>query len=92
MSRMTAVTLTSGDHAHLEAICGDRNAEQKHVWRARHILSAAAGLSCADVAECAGVSRTTVWHGTARFAEAGADGLLRDKTRLSDKPPLSDAR
>ncbi|MFQ5960851.1 MAG: IS630 family transposase [Candidatus Methylomirabilales bacterium] len=88
MSRMTSVSLSSGDRARLEAICGDRNAPQKHVWRARIVVLAAEGLSAAEVAERAGVSRPTVWRWTARFAETGADGLLRDKSRPPGKPPL----
>jgi transposase len=35
-----------------------------------------------------GVSRPSVWRWQQRFAEAGVDGLLRDKTRKPGKTPL----
>lgn len=41
------------------------------------------------VAAQAAVSRPSVWWWQQRFAEAGVDGLLRDKTRPPGKPPLS---
>jgi len=40
------------------------------------------------VANAVGVSRPAVWRWQQRFAEAGVDGLLRDKTRKPGKPPL----
>ena len=40
------------------------------------------------MARRAGVSRPAVWRWQLRFAEAGVDGLLRDKTRPPGKPPL----
>ncbi len=36
-----------------------------------------------------GVSRPAVWRWQQRFAEAGVEGLLRDKTRKPGKAPLS---
>ena len=36
----------------------------------------------------AGVSKTVVWRWQDRFAQEGADGLLRDKTRPARIPPL----
>ena len=38
-----------------------------------------------------GKSKTCVWRWQARFAEAGVDGLLRDKTRPPRIPPLDAA-
>ena len=40
------------------------------------------------VATRLGVSRPMVWRWQQRFAEKGADGLLRDKTRKPGKPPI----
>jgi len=37
------VKVTSADRRRLEAIIGDRNAPQKHVWRAKIILATAEG-------------------------------------------------
>ena len=60
-------------------------------------MSSGPGSSCCRpqrlpvlaVAAQAGVSRPSVWRWQQRFAEAGVDGLLRDKTRPPGKPPLS---
>jgi transposase len=40
------------------------------------------------VAQSIGVSRPTVWRWQQRFAEAGIEGLLRDKTRQARKAPI----
>ena len=55
--------------------------------RARIILHSAERLEVAEVARRAGISRPAVWRWQQRFAEAGVDGLLRDKTRKPGKPP-----
>jgi hypothetical protein len=52
------VNVTPGDRRRLEAIVGNRNAPQKHVWRAKIILpaptAAARPRSCDDPASQAG--------------------------------------
>ena len=79
--------VSAGDRARLEAIVGDRNRPQKHVARARIILRSADRLDVREVARRAGVSRPAVWRWQQRYAEAGVDGLLRDKTRKPGKAP-----
>ena len=37
------------------------------------------------------IGRPAVWRWQQRFAEAGVDGLLRDKTRQPGKPRTADA-
>jgi transposase len=64
----------------------DRNRPQKHVARAWIILHSAERLDVAEVARRTGLSRPAVWRWQQRFAEAGVDGLLRDKTRQPGKP------
>jgi transposase len=44
-----------------------------------------------EIMERTGQSKPTVWRWQARFAEAGVDGLLRDKTRPPGRKPLSEA-
>ena len=66
----------------------DRNAAQKHVWRAWIVLYSADGLGTNEIMRRTGKSKTCVWRWQARFAEQGHDGLLRDKTRPSRIPPL----
>ena len=75
----------------MAAVLADRNRPQKHVARARIILASAERLEVAEVARRAGLSRPAVWRWQQRFAEAGVDGLLRDKTRKPGKPATPDA-
>jgi len=66
----------------------DRNAAQKHVWRAKIILLSADGVGTAAIMRQTGKSKTCVWRWQERFMAAGTDGLLRDKTRPSRIAPL----
>jgi transposase len=91
MAQIVCPLVSAADRARLEAISADRNRAQKHVARARIILSSAARLSVAEVARRAGVGRPAVWRWQRRFAEAGVDGLLRDATRKPGKAPLAAA-
>ena len=61
-------------------MAADRNRPQKHAERAGVVLASAAGGPVQHVAALLGVSRPMVWRWQQRFAEAGVDGLLRDKT------------
>ena len=70
----------------LEAIVADRNRPQKHVERARVVLAAAERGPVQPMATRLGISRPMVWRWQQRFAEEGAGGLLRDKTRKPGKP------
>ena len=80
--------VSSDDRHRLEAVVRDRNASQKHVWRARIVLLTADGLGTNAIMRETGKSKTCVWRWQERFAEQGVDGLLRDKTRPSRIPPL----
>jgi transposase len=83
-----SVTVSPTDHARLTAVVRDRNAPQKHVWRARIVLLTADGLGTNAIMRETGKSKTCVWRWQERFAEAGVEGLLCDKTRPSRIPPL----
>jgi transposase len=74
----------------LAVILCDRNRPQKHAVRARIVLLSADRLDVATIARRAGSSRPAVWRWQRRFAEAGVDGLLRDKTRKPGKAPLGE--
>jgi transposase len=89
MAQTVCVILSSSDRQMLEAIVADRNRPQKHVERARVVLAAASRDPVQVVATRLGVSRPMVWRWQRRFAEEGADGLLRDKTRKPGKPPIA---
>jgi transposase len=83
-----SITLGSADRRLLEALVGDRNTAQKHVWRAAIILLSADGVGTHAIMRRTGKSKTCVWRWQERFMEEGVDSLLRDKTRPSRIPPL----
>ena len=88
MAQTTCVIISTADRERLQAIVGDRSRPQKHVERARIVLASADREPAQRVAQSIGVSRPTVWRWQQRFAEAGVDGLLRDKTRKPGKAPI----
>lgn len=82
-------TLAGSDRRRLNSIIGDRNAPQKHVWRARIVILSADGLGTHAIMRATGKSKTCVWRWQERFAKEGVDGLLCDKTRPSRIAPLA---
>src|SRR5689334_5517327 len=90
MARTLCPFVSAEDRSRPAAIVGDRNRPQKHAVRARIVLLSADRLDVATIARRAGSSRPAVWRRQRRFAEAGVDGLLRDKTRQPGKAPLGE--
>ena len=84
-------SVTSADLDRLRAVINDRNALQKHVWRAQIVLLSAEGLGTNAIMRETGKSKTCVWRWQERFAAEGVAGLLRDKTRPSRIPKLDSA-
>ena len=82
------LTLTPADRKRLLALVNDRNAAQKHVWRAGIVLLSADGVGTSEIMRRTGKSKTCVWRWQERFMQEGYDGLLRDKTRPSRIPAL----
>ena len=91
MAQTLCPLVSAEDRSRLAAIAADRNRPQKHAARARIVLLSADRLDVASVARRAEVSRPAVWRWQRRYAEAGVDGLLRDKTRKPGKAPLGEA-
>src|SRR5271165_1900090 len=89
MAQQVCVVLSTEEREQLVAIVADRNRPRKHVERARIVLASADRHSAQQVAQRIGVSRPTVWRWQQRFAEAGVEGLLRDKTRKPGKAPIA---
>jgi transposase len=89
MAQSVCAILNTVERERLATILGDRNRPRKHVERAGIVLASADRGSAQRVAQNIGVSRTTVWRWQQRFAEAGIDGLLRDKTRKPGKAPIA---
>jgi transposase len=83
-----SITVTAADRRRLEAIIRNRNAAQKHVWRAEIVLLSADGLGTMEIMRRTEKSKTCVWRWQERFAAEGVDGLLRDKTRPPRVAPL----
>src|SRR5258708_21850166 len=83
-----SITVSRSDRRRLQALVADRNAPQKHVWRAEIVLFTADGLGTNEIMRRTAKSKTCVWRWQERFAEEGLDGLLRDKTRPSRVKPL----
>jgi transposase len=88
MAQTVCVIISASDRDSLEALVADRNRKRKHVERAEVVLASAGGRPVQHVAKQVGASRPMVWRWQQRFAEAGVDGLLRDKTRKPGKPPI----
>ncbi|CAM3301204.1 hypothetical protein SPAN111604_15070 [Sphingomonas antarctica] len=74
------IDLTSADRERLERIGKDRNAPQKHVWRAEIVLLSADGVGTSGIMRRTDTSKTCVWRWQERFMQEGVEGLLRDKT------------
>jgi transposase len=91
MAQTVCPLVSATDRERLAAIVTDRNRPQKHVTRARIVLHSAERVDVAEVARRAASTRPSVWRWQQRFAEAGVDGLLRDKTRKPGKPRTADA-
>ncbi len=89
MAQTVCVIVSMSDRQRLQAIESDRNGLQKHAGRARVVLASAQGDPVQRVATLLGVSRPMVWRWQRRFAEAGVEGLLCDKTRKPGKPPVA---
>ena len=82
------ISVTPADLDRLRALVKDRNAPQKHVWRAQIVLMTGAGLGTVEIMRRTGKSKTCVWRWQERFMQEGVAGLLRDKTRPSRISPL----
>lgn len=78
-----SISLSPSDRERLDRIRKDRNAAQKHAWRAEIVLLSADGVGTHEIMRRTSTSKTCVWRWQERFMQEGVDGLLRDKTRPS---------
>jgi hypothetical protein len=76
------VKVAPDDRRRLEAIVSDRNALQKHVWRAKTILAMADGCGTSEIMRRSGKAKPV------GVALAGSFHGRSDKTRKPGKPPL----
>ena len=84
-----SVIVSASDRKLLEAVVSGRNRQRKHIERAEVVLVSASGNTVQRIVAQPGVSRPLVCRWQQRFAEAGVDGLLSDKTRMPGKPPIA---
>jgi transposase len=82
--------VSPANRARLQSIVNDRNSARKAVWRAEIVLATGDGHGTNEIMRRTGMSKPTVWRWQERYIDEGVDGLLRDKTRPSRVPPLSD--
>lgn len=83
------IYVSAANRSRLEAIIKDRNSSSKAVWRAKIVLATADGHGTNEIMRRSGKSKPCVWRWQERYIDQGVDGLLRDKTRQSRKPPLA---
>src|SRR6266446_5143626 len=83
-----SITVKPSERRRLKAVLKNRNAPQKHVWRAQIVLLSAEGLGTGEIMRRTGTSKPCISRWQERFMNEGVDGLLRDKTRKPDKAPL----
>ena len=84
--------LLGADRQRLEEVRAHPQSPQKHVWRARIILTLGAGHGLFETIRRTGVSKLTVWRWWDRFQTEGITGLWRDKTRPPGRAPISPAK
>ena len=57
-----SIILSSPDRERLQPLVNDRNAAQKHVWRAEIVLLSAIGIGTNEIMRRTGKSKTCVWR------------------------------
>lgn len=82
-------TISAADRQRLCDIAAAPRSAQKHAWRARIVLLSGKGLGTSAIMVQTGKSKTCVWRWQERFMQEGVEGLLRDKTRPSRIPALT---
>src|SRR5436853_3554520 len=89
MSNDSSIQLSPEDRATLEGWVANRNSPQKWVWRARIVLMWAQGDGLTAIVRATGKTKRTAYRWRDRYIARGIEGLKRDATRPSRKPPLS---
>ena len=89
MSTESSIWLSPEVRATLEGWVADRNSPQKWVWRARIVLMWADGAGVTAIVRATGKTKRTAYRWRDRYAARGIEGLKRDASRPSRKPPLS---
>jgi hypothetical protein len=64
-----SIEVSPADRLRLRAVLDDRNAAQKHAWRAEIVLLTADGLGTNEVMRRTDKSKTCVWRWQERFVQ-----------------------
>jgi transposase len=91
METQASIWVSPADRAKLEGWVAGRNTPQKLVWRSRIVLLSAEGPGTMAIVRALGKSKRTIGRWQEGYLALGAEGLRRDATRPSRKPPLSAA-
>jgi hypothetical protein len=67
------IALSAADRRRLEAIVGNRNAPQKHAWRAEIVLLSATGFGTVEIIRRTGKSKTCIWRWQKRWPAPGSN-------------------
>ena len=77
-----SITVTPPDRRRLLALVNDRNAPQKHVWRAEIVLLSADGVGTNEIMRQTGKSKTCVWRWQERFMQKGLTACCATRRAL----------
>ena len=72
-----SIALKPADRRRLKELARDRNAPQKHVWRAAIVLLSADGVGANEIMCRTGKSKTCVWRWQERFLPASRNSFDR---------------
>ena len=78
------MSVSPADRRRLQALIKDRNAAQKHVWRAETVLFTADGVGTNEIMRRTGKSKTCVWRWQGLLATRRGP---RGSSRSGAKPP-----
>jgi hypothetical protein len=85
-------TVSSVDRVRLTALISNRNAPQKHVWRAKIVLLSADGVGTVEIMRRTGKSKTYVWRWQERLprkAVTGCCATRRGRRAFHRSVPMS---
>lgn len=88
--KQTRIVLQRKTRAELTRLLADGNSPQKIAKRVRIVLMNADGHGVTAIMRQVGVTKTTVWRWQEYFLEAGVGGLVKGRSKLPGKPPLSE--
>lgn len=92
MRSQTTLIVSEAQRAELEAWIRRGCTPQKQALRARMILMSADGVPTGEIVRRLGTTVPTLSRWRRRYAEAGIDGLKKDKPRKPGKPPVPQAK